>query len=247
MPYPARSLLILLAVLAAASAHAAAPPDRIFRSGFTQALLIEGSAGYAGPLANARVEAHFGEAVATAATGADGTYRVGLEIDQIDPAAIVEVFARGIGAQAHLVWASPLGPANRLLTLAGDSHRVNFSKDPFVHLSPRSTVAAAAARAFNGWQPVTDAATFWRAVRSRQQVTNDLVFALALVARGALTLPDGANDTFAAVSALAPSQALRSTYQALGRIDACWQAPASDYCDVTTNLPLDARMFPSFA
>lgn len=249
MPHSCRSLrpLILLAALAAPLVHAAHPPDRIFRSGFTQALVIDGNAGYPGPLANARVEAHFGNVVATTSTAADGTFRVGIEIDQIDPDAVVELVARGNGAQSHLVWASPLGPANRLLTLAGPTYRIGFDEDPFVYLSPRSTVTAAAARASNDWQPIADAATFWRAVRSRQQATDPLVYALALVARGALPLPQGAPDTFAAVSALAPSKTLRSAYQALGRTDGCWNAPKSDYCDVTTRLPLDARMFPPLA
>lgn len=241
-----RYFVILSTALFAPWANATAlQADRVFASGFSQALVIEGSAGYPGPLANARVEAHFGEAVAVATTAVDGTYRVGLELDQIDPTAIVELFARGSGPQSHLVWASPLGPANRLLTLAGSSHRIGFAEDPFVYLSPRSTVAAAAARAFNDWQPITDAATFWRAVRSRQPASDDLVFALALVARDALALPNGSTNTLEAASSRASSQALRVAYQNLGRTDACWDAPASAYCDVYTNLPLDAQMFPS--
>ena len=250
MPHPRYSLSTLLVMVAFATplAHATpTPPDRIFSNGFSQTLVIEGNAGYPGPLATARVEARFGDVVATTTTAADGTYQVGIEVDLIDPDAIVELIARGSGTQSHLVWASPLGPAERLLTLAGSDYRIDFADDPFVYLSPRSTVAAAAARAFNGWQPITDRATFWRAVRSRQSKNNDLVYALALVARGALALPAGADDTFAAALALVPSRALLAAYKALDQTDNCWDAPASDYCDVLTNLPLDAHMFPAVA
>lgn len=244
-PLSRYSVLLSTALFAPWANAATLQADRVFASGFSQALVIEGSAGYPGPLANARVEAHFGEVVAVATTAIDGTYRIGLELDQIDPTAIVELFARGSGSQSHLVWASPLGPANRLLTLAGSSHRIGFAEDPFVYLSPRSTVAAAAARAFNDWQPITDAATFWRAVRGRQPASDDLVFALALVARDALALPNGSTDTFEAASTRASSQALRVAYQDLDHTDSCWIAPGSAYCDVRTNLPLDAQMFPS--
>ena len=242
-----RTLLLLTAV-AAPLAHAIpTPADRLFSNGFSQALVIEGSAGYPGPLANARVEAHFGDVVAITNTAADGTYRVGIEIDLIDPDSIVELIARGSGAQSHLAWASPLGPAERLLTLAGADFRIGFADDPFVYLSPRSTVAAAAARAFNNWQLINDRATFWRAVRNRPQLNNSLLSALALVARGALPLPAGADDTFKAVSSFEMSRALLSSFWVLSNSKDCLDAPDSDYCDVVTNLPTDAHMFPSAA
>lgn len=236
---------ILTAALIAPLAHADGLTDRIFSSGFMPALVIEGNADYPVPIAHARVEAHFGEAVGVATTTVNGSYRVGLEIDQIDPRVIVELFVRGTGAQASIVWASPLGPANRLLALAGSSLHIGFDQDPFVHLSPRSTVAAAAARAFNGWQPITDEATFWRAIRSRQNVTDDLVYALALVTHGALPLPNGVDDTFEAVSSLQPSQSLYQAYWSLRQTEYCVESSQSPFCDVSRNLALDAQMFPT--
>lgn len=249
MKYSARWFrsFALAAALTVRIAHAGEPADRIFASGFLSALVIEGSANYPAPLAHAHVEAHFGDTVATATTAADGSYRVGLETDQIDPRTIVEVFARGSGAQTKVVWASPLGPASRLLSLAGSNLRVGFEQEPFVHLSPRSTVAAAAARAFNDWQPITDETTFWRAVRSRQNVTDHLVFALALVARSELALPEGSTDTFDAVSSLSKSQELFTAYYSLNTINMCGWPATWAFCDVYRNLPRDARMFPPVA
>lgn len=247
-----RSLLSLHSVifattLAAPWAHAGTTQaDRIFASGFSQALVIEGRAGYPGPLANARVEAHFGEAVAVATTAADGIYRVGIEVDQIDPAAIVELFARGNGAQAHLVWASPLGPASRLLALGGDTHRIGVEQDPFVYLSPRSTAIAAAARAYNQWQPISDEKTFWRAIRSRQSTNDEVFFALAAVAQGAFPLPPDSPDTFAAVSSLSASKALIDAHKAW-RSSNCWDLPLPPLCDPWSTLSVDTRMFPPLA
>ncbi|GEM_PF-5990240 len=245
MARPAHSLrsFLLLAMLVGSVAHAATS-DRIFASGFSQALVIEGSAGYPGPLANAQVEAHFGDAVATATSAADGTYRVGIEVDQIATDAIVELIARGVGTQTHLVWASPLGPASRLLAIAGPNHRIGFAQDPFVHLSPRSTVLAAAIRGHDGWQPITDVSTFWRAIRGRERTSDDLVYALALVARGEIPLPEGANDTFEAVLSSSRSQFLNQSYWSLLQGQDCTNPQSSIFCDVDRNLPLDPRVFP---
>ena len=240
-------LSILLAGFAASHICMANPVDRVFASGFTSALVIEGSAGYPAPLTGAHVEAHFGEAVATTATAADGTYRVGIEIDQIAPGAIVEIFARGVDSQTGLTWASPLGPVDRLLAIAGVYGRVGFAQEPFVHLGPRSTVIAAAARGYNGWQPIADAATFWRAIRSRDFVASDLVYALALVARGAIPLPNGTNDTFEAVSSSASAQFLYLSYWSSIQGEDCVTFPQTVFCEVDRNLPLDSRMFPPLA
>lgn len=240
-------LSVLFAGLVAPLVCMANPVDRVFASGFTSALVIEGSAGYPSPLAGAHVEAHFGEAVARTATAADGTYRVGIEVDQIAPGAIVELFARGVGSQTGLTWASPLGPADRLLAIAGAYGRVGFAQEPFVYLGPRSTVIAATARGYNGWQPIADASTFWRAIRSRDSVSGDLVYALALVARGAIPLPNGANDTFEAVSSPSSAQFLHTSYWSLAQDENCLDPPQTVFCDVIRNLPLDPRMFPPLA
>lgn len=249
MPYSACSLRlsVLLVGLVAAHVCTASPIDRIFASGFTSALVIEGSAGYPGPLAGAQVEAHFGDAMATTATASDGTYRVGIEIEQIAPGAIVELFARGVGSQTGLTWASLLGPADRLLEIADVHGRVGFAQEPFVHLSPRSTVVAAAARGYNHWQPIADASTFWRAIRARDFVSSDLIYALALVARGAIPLPNGTSDTFEAVSSSGSAQFLHTSYWSLLQGENCLDFPQTVFCDVDRNLPLDPRMFPPLA
>src|SRR5690606_17790464 len=126
--------------------------DQIFKSEFMETFVIEGSAGYPTPLGNATVEAHFGDLVASARTGGDGSYRVGIEVNQIDPDAIVETVARGSGGASAIAWAGPLGPLARLVSLAGADNELGFADEPLVHLGPRSTALAGAIRAFNDWQ-----------------------------------------------------------------------------------------------
>lgn len=241
-----RFIPALIAILALGHAHAGTfPADRIFKSAFMETFVIEGKAGYPEPLANARVEAHFGNLVAHARTQGDGTYRVGIEIDQLDPDAIVEVVARGSGAESHLVWAGPLGPESRLTDLAGADHIVGFGEEPMARLSPRSTALAGAIRAFNDWHPVTDAATFYRAARARQPLVDDLMIGLALVARGDMSLPDGIPDTFAAVTSLAASQDLFAAERNMSVN--CGTASLNPYCVVKSTLPMDSEIFPLVA
>jgi len=185
----ARAEVIGLLVAFAASAWADVPADRIFDSSFGAALSIEGSVGYPTALANAAVELHFGAAVNAARTDVNGHYVVAVDLADLSPDAIMELLARGTGAQSRIVWASPLGPADRLLSLAGPGNRSTAAMDPFVNLNPRTTVAAAAIRAANGGVPVDTAAAFYRAARSRQPLTDTFVIGLALIARGDLALP----------------------------------------------------------
>ncbi len=170
-----------LLVLPAIPVDAYASPDRVFRSGFEPALVIEGRAGWAVPLAGASVELRFGNQVNTTTTAADGSFEVGVELDELDGGDILELTARGTGAQAHLAWASPLGPAGRLLELAGASHRLDFAREPYVHLNPRTTVDAAMMRAFHGGQPIMDAKAYYHAALKRHSWSNRLVFAAAMV------------------------------------------------------------------
>lgn len=219
--------------------------DQIFKSEFMETFVIEGSAGYPTPLGNATVEAHFGDLVASARTGGDGSYRVGIEVNQIDPTAIVEIVARGSGGASAIAWASPLGPLARLVSLAGADNELGFADEPLVHLGPRSTALAGAIRAFNEWQPAKDAATFHRAARARQIGADDLMLGLAMIARGDLALPDGVPDTFAAVSSLAASQALWSAEQTA--LASCGFDPGASYCDVPSTYPLEPTAFPPVA
>ncbi len=238
-----RFAVIVATAMMWASAHARSiPGDRIFKSSFMETFVIEGKAGYPAPLANAAVEAHFGDLIATAHTMSDGSYRVGIEIDQLNPAAIVELVARGTGAESQIVWASPLGPESRLIDLAGADHKIGFAEEPLVHLNPRTTALAGAIRAFNGWQPVTNAATFYRAARARQPLVDDLMIGLALVARGDMSLPDEITDTFDAVTSLAASQALFAAERNMSVN--CRTAPMYPYCVVKSTLPMDSEIFP---
>lgn len=149
------------------------------------------------------------------------------------------------GAEAHLVWAGPLGPESRLIELAGPDHIVGFAEEPMARLSPRSTALAGAIRAFNDWQPVTDAGTFYRAARARQPNVDHLMMGLALIARGDMSLPAGVQDTFAAVTSLAASQQLFEDEQ---DIDAyCPFDPQSPYCLARAMLSLDDEIFPPVA
>jgi len=191
----------------------AAAPDRIFSGKMEETLVIEGKAGWAVPLAGARVELRFGENSNTATTAADGSFSVGVELGQLDGEDILELTARGTGAQSKLVWASPLGPAQRLLDLAGAGHRVDFAMEPFVNLNPRTTTAAAMMRAINGGAPIMDAKDFYRAALARHSVSIDLVFALAAVERAALDLPATAGTTFDAVAEPALARALVEAYE----------------------------------
>jgi hypothetical protein len=218
------------------------PPDRIFASDFTLALIIAGKAGYPGPLANADVEIHFGQYVNVARSASDGTFRAGIELDQLDRSAIVELVARGSGAQSHIVWASPLGPAGRLIDMAGSGGTVTAAEDPFVNLNPRTTAAAAAIRAYNGYQAVLDPAVFHRAARSRQYASDDLAYALAMVARGTLSLPAGAGNTLDAVTSLESAQRLYADEQAA--YADCGSAPTSPYCEVVSTMPIDPAVVP---
>lgn len=224
------------------NAHGTPSQDQIFASDFTSALIIAGKAGHPDPLANAAIEIHFGQHVNVARTASDGTFHAGVELDQLDPDAMVELVARGSGPQSDIAWASPLGPAGRLIALAGSDSTVTADDDPFVNLNARTTVAAAAIRAYNGYQVVLDPPVFHRAARSRQYATDDLVYALAMVARGTLSLPAGASNTFEAVTSLANVQRLYADEQAA--LADCDSAPASPYCEVALTLPVDPVVVP---
>lgn len=210
--YNAPILAVILATLFAAPAVAGTAPDRIFGGGFQETFVIEGKAGWAVPLANATIELRFGSSVNTARAAADGSFSVGVELDQLDPADILELTARGQGAQSNIIWASPLGPAQRLIANAGSDQRLEFAEEPFVNLNPRTTVAAAMMRTLNGGQPIMDTATFERTAMLRYPGGGDLPYALAMIERGAMSLPAGADDTFAAVADPALAKALQDDF-----------------------------------
>jgi hypothetical protein len=241
MKRPALFVLILASGFRFAAAQV--PSEEIFNSGLESGIALQGTAGYPGPLANATVELHLGNYVATTATQADGTYRLQVESRYFAPVTIAELFAFGHGADSTLAWASPLGPSDRLITMAS-SGTVTFVDEPFLNLNPRTTALAAALRAYNEFAPISDKTTFYKAARSYQIVTIDLADALALVARGDQALPSGAANTFAAVASLPLAQQLYADEQNLGDVD-CSATPSAPYCVVSATLLIDPAIVPT--
>ena len=182
--------------------------------------------------------------MATTQTKADGTYRLLVESRYFTSVTIAELVAFGHGADVAKVWASPLGPSDRLSTL-GTGGTVTFAEEPFLNLNPRTTALAGALRAYNGFAPITDKATFYKAARSYQFYTDNLTFALALVARGDQALPPGAANTFAAVASLAPSQQLYVDEKSLANVN-CSTTPTAPFCVVSTTLPSDPAIVPAY-
>ncbi|HST28378.1 MAG TPA: hypothetical protein VLK26_08440 [Rudaea sp.] len=226
------------------AAQAQSLSDAVFNAGFESGIVLQGRAGYPGPLAGAVVELHLGGYVATARTQADGSYRLFAEQRYFSPVTIAELFAIGQGADAALVWASPLGPSDRLLSLASGG-TLAFPTEAFLNLNPRTTALAGALRAYNGFTPIADKATFYKAARSYQDYVQDLTYALALVARGDQALPANAANTFAAVASMAPSQQLFADEFGLANVD-CTANPTAPLCVVRATLPTDPAILPTY-
>jgi hypothetical protein len=229
---------VLVGWLAMGLVHAAGAPERVFSAGFEDRLVINGSAGYSVPLAGAEVELRFGEQVNVARAREDGSFSAAVELDQLTRETILELTARGSGAQSSTVWASPLGPAGRLLDLAGPSRIVDPAVDPYARLSPRTTVDAAVMRTTHG-SLIMEPADFYRAARQRSTATRQLMAALSLVEAGYLALPDGVADTWAAVADPVAARALRDAYR-----DLFWQLPDGAH-NLVDRLPTDPVMFPA--
>ena len=149
--------LVLLCAVQSVAAQSAS--DDIFNSGLESGIVFQGTAGYPGPLANATVELHLGSYVATTATKADGTYSLLVESRYFTSVTIAELFAFGHGADVAMVWASPLGPSDRLQHWA-PWHR---HRRGTILTSIRARRHLRALRAYNGFVPITDKATFWPA------------------------------------------------------------------------------------
>jgi len=237
-------VLALALLCLAQSAPAQSLSDEIFNSGIESGIVLQGTAGYPAPLANATVELHLGSYVGTASTKADGTYKLLVETHYLAPTTIAELFAFGHGADVAKVWASPLGPSDRLQTL-GSGGTVTFADEPFLNLNPRTTALAGALRAYNGFAPIADKATFYRAARSYQDYTQRLTYALAMVARGDQALPAGAANYFAAVASLASSQQLFADELNLANVN-CATTPTAPFCLVQASLPTDPAIIPAY-
>jgi hypothetical protein len=231
-------------VLAASSSGCLAQSlsDEIFNSSLESGITLKGKAGYPAPLASATIELHLGSYVATTLTAADGSYKLFVEDSHIDAPAIAEIFAFGHGADSARVWAGNLGPTDRLLTLV-NAGSISFPDEPFLNLNPRSTSIAAALRAYNGFAPVADKTTFYKAARSYQVQTQDIAYGLALIARGDQALPPGTVNTFDAVATLANLQRVFKDEQALQTN--CGATPSAPLCVVRSTLPIDPAIVPT--
>jgi len=218
--------------------------DSVFNSGYESGIVLQGKAGYPGPLANATIELHLGNYVATTQTQTDGSYRLLVESRYFAPVTIAELMAFGHGADVTKVWASPLGPSDHLLGLA-NAGVVAFADEPFLNLNPRTTALAGALRAYNGFAPITDKATFYKAARSYQDYVQDLTYALAMVGRSDQALPASAANIFAAVASLAPSQQLYKDERNLANVD-CSSTPTAPFCVVQASLPTDPSIIPAY-
>lgn len=238
-----RYLAILVAAVAlSTNVSAQTLSDHIFESGAEPAMVIEGRIGYPSGLGDAVIEGHVGGHVATTRSRADGSYALSIELQRLTPGSVIELVGFGSGANTHLVWASPIGPSDRLRTLANANGRVTLAEDAFVNLTPRSTAIAGAMRAFNGYARIHDELTFHRAARSYQIHTLQLMYALALVAQGDLALPAGVPNTFSAVTSMRSAQELYAAYS-LVPYD-CDTSPPTPSCALQTTFGDDPAVVP---
>ncbi|MCQ4164593.1 hypothetical protein [Tahibacter harae] len=239
-----RAIAPLLLSWLASTAAAQTPADRIYQSGFEAAFTIAGHIGYPTPLAGATVEAHAGNQVAATLSAADGTYRLAIEYRHLTPDTLIDLVGFGRGARSSEVWAGALGPYSRLQVLAG-GNTLSDSQEAFARLGPYSTAVSAALRGFNGFQRITDPLLFERAARASAP-DRYLVYGLALIANGTITLPAGAANTFAAVLSPAPARAMYT--DVAGQDTApCTQASDSPVCALRATLALDAAVMPTAA
>lgn len=239
-----RAITLLLLSWLASAVTAQTPADRIYQSGYEANFTLAGSIGYPTPLAGARIEAHVGNQVAATLSLADGTYRLAIEHRHLAPDTLIDLVGFGHGTRSSEVWASALGPYSRLQVLAG-GNTLSGNQEAFVRLGPYSTAVSAALRGFNGFGRITDPLLFERAARASAP-DRYLVYGLALIANGTVTLPAGAANTFAAV--LSPAQA-REIYTDVASLDTtpCTQAGDSPVCALRTSLTLDAAVMPAAA
>ncbi|HVH34663.1 MAG TPA: hypothetical protein VM847_11210 [Tahibacter sp.] len=233
---------LLAGSLLAATAAAQTPADRIFHSGLEPAFVISGRIGHTTPLAGATVEALAGSYAATTQAAADGRYRVHLELRYLAGDPLVDLVGYGHGARAGEVWAGALGPLSRLQSL-GSSSGIDETQEAFAHLGPYSTAVSAALRGYAGFTRISDRGVFESAARASTP-NPYLVFGLALIADGHLSLPAGATNTFAAVLAPAPAQALYAAVDALNTAT-CSTPADSAYCGVALTLPQDPAVVPT--
>lgn len=231
----------LFAALLVTAAQAQTLSDRIFHSGVEPAFVISGHIGYPAPLSGATIEALAGDYIATTLSAADGSYRVHLENRYLAGDPLIELIGHGRGARSHEVWAGALGALSRLQTL-GSASGISDSQDAFARLGPYSTASTAAMRGFNGFERITNAATFERAARAAAP-NPYLVYGIALIASGNLVLPVTTTNTFDAVLAPTPAQHLYGDVSQLNTIT-CTQPADSAYCSVALTLPVDAAVVP---
>lgn len=220
--------------------------DALFNSGLEPGLVIQGHTVYAPRLPGGIVRARAGAHEVAVAIRADGGYALVLEERHLGADPTVLLTARGDDDLAHVVWAGQLGPASRLEAAAADGILV-AAEEPLANLGPWSTAASAAMWAGNGFVPIQDGVAYEREIRRLSSATFEVAPALALVARGALALPAGHDDTWTLLSTLAGAQALVAAYRELEAQTSCTDTPAAPLCEVRATLAFDQEAFPAMA
>lgn len=235
-------------VLCAIAGFAHGNNDTVFASGVEPGFTIQGRVYWPGPVSGAVVTARYDDRVATATSRADGTFGLVIEYRNISGTPLIELRARGSGAQSHIEYAGQLGPFDRLQDAAGDDETLSLAEEAFVNLTPYSTVITAYMRAEGGYGPVVDVAAFERASRSLQiEQAASLTLAIALAAQGDLALPAGKASTWEALSDLLSSQRFMGDYWTLAYGSDCVADPQAPSCTISADLFENAMVIPAVA
>ncbi len=208
------------------SARGALPEDlEIFVDGMEEFVWLHGQARFLEPLAEAQVVVS-GDAGNTVTTTTDENGFFSAKFVFGNPRAIVQVRARGTGAQAHEEYASYLGDMDFLLERAGEGRSLSIADVPALRLNPFHTGLYVAMRDIPALPAGSTVPDFARRARSFSSVdlTNRAPL-IALLAAGDLDLPAGAATTLEAMSNEAWAAEVMAASQQLP-----WECPSSPLC-----------------
>lgn len=186
---------------------APAGTDVLFSDSAEAAVTLAGRAVGPQPLANAAVEVRVGTRIFTTTADASGNFSLFVNT-LFDGGDVIDVVARGTGAQSSVAWRTAPGPIDDAQRRAGADGILSRDEDPFVDATPRSTAVASALQlAGNGTLPRGSAA-FERSARALQWLYIDALAAmLQLYGEGLAPLPSNVADTVAAVDGIVRVQA----------------------------------------